>query len=266
VTSPFYQQPGLNIELYPERTWKHDIEFYVSLAREQGGRVLELGSGPGRVCIPIAEAGYETVGLEISPAMIAAAERRRSALPTAVRSRLRFVQGNMADFELGEHFDLVVIAFRSFQMLLLPEEERACLCCAFEHLVPGGLLVIDLFDPLLQLAVPGRIAQQPPDDPAEPDRYHPLTGNRVSIAVEARTNDTVRQVLEETWVFREFAADDTLVREEREVLRMRWLYRYEMRHLLELCGFEIEAEYSDFAKSPPAYGKEQIWVARKPAR
>jgi hypothetical protein len=35
-----------------------------------------------------------------------------------------------------------------------------------------------------------------------------------------------------------------------------------MRYLLELCGFEVEAEYSDYAGSPPAYGREQVYVAR----
>jgi hypothetical protein len=70
-------------------------------------------------------------------------------------------------------------------------------------------------------------------------------------------------VLEETWRFQELNHDGALLREERETLRMRWLYRYEMRYLLELSGFEIEAEYSDFEGSPPAYGNEQVWVARK---
>jgi hypothetical protein len=44
---------------------------------------------------------------------------------------------------------------------------------------------------------------------------------------------------------------------------MRWTFRYEMRHLLRLCGFRVLEEYSDFDKSPPSYGKEQVWVAVK---
>jgi hypothetical protein len=36
-----------------------------------------------------------------------------------------------------------------------------------------------------------------------------------------------------------------------------------MRHLLRIAGFAIEAEFSDFAGAGPAYGKEQIWVARR---
>ena len=46
-----------------------------------------------------------------------------------------------------------------------------------------------------------------------------------------------------------------------DVLRLRWIYRYEMRCLLELTGFMVRAEYSDFKRSPPRYGAEQVWVA-----
>ena len=36
-----------------------------------------------------------------------------------------------------------------------------------------------------------------------------------------------------------------------------------MRNLLALGGFEAEAEFSDFAGAPPAYGKEQTWIAQR---
>jgi SAM-dependent methyltransferase len=263
MTVPFYARPGLNIELYSGRAWKHDVGFYVDEAVANGGPVLELGSGNGRVAIPLAEAGCAVTGLDISNAMLTAAEERRAALPPAVRDRIRFVQGNMANFDLGEQFGLVIIAFRSFQMLLLPEEERACLRCAHAHLRPGGTVIVDIFDPLLDLIVPGRVDDRPADEDPLQEGVHPVTGNRVHVTVEERTNDTVRQVLEETWRFREFDHGGDLVRDEREVLRMRWIYRSEMRYLLELSGFDVVAEYSDFKRSPPAYGKEQVWVARK---
>jgi hypothetical protein len=38
-----------------------------------------------------------------------------------------------------------------------------------------------------------------------------------------------------------------------------------MRHLLLRAGLDPIAEYSDYALSPPAYGNEQIWVARRAA-
>ncbi len=45
-------------------------------------------------------------------------------------------------------------------------------------------------------------------------------------------------------------------------MALRWTYRWEQRHLLELCGLADEAEYSDFVGFAPAYGKELILVAR----
>jgi hypothetical protein len=56
-----------------------------------------------------------------------------------------------------------------------------------------------------------------------------------------------------------------VVADETREMALRWTYRHELRHLLELCGFAIEAEYSDFAGAAPAYGEELIVVARRGA-
>lgn len=147
-------------------------------------------------------------------------------------------------------------------MLTTTEAQRACLERARAHLAPGGLLAIDIFDPLLDRMLPGTLPEAWRNLGEVP---HPKSGNRVRIEASDRTNDPVSQVFEETWRFTELGSGGAVLRQEEEVLRMRWTYRYEMRHLLELSGFEVEAEYSDYFKSPPAYGKEQIWVARKPS-
>jgi hypothetical protein len=52
------------------------------------------------------------------------------------------------------------------------------------------------------------------------------------------------------------------MRQEQREMALRWTWRWELRHLLELCGFAIEAEYSDFRGAPPAYGKELVVVAK----
>ena len=53
-----------------------DVPFYLDCARRFGGPILELGSGTGRVMIPLAEAGYEVVGLDLSPAMLVGGVRK----------------------------------------------------------------------------------------------------------------------------------------------------------------------------------------------
>jgi hypothetical protein len=85
----------------------------------------------------------------------------------------------------------------------------------------------------------------------------------VHVAIVRHESDPLRQVLTEVWRFREMNGDGGVRREEHETLRMRWTYRQEMRYLLELTGYEIEAEYADYAGSLPAYGAEQVYVARR---
>ncbi len=264
----FYGQDGLHVEYYdamhaviiPGGSVAGDLEFYLRLARESGGPVLELACGTGRVAWPLAEAGLEVTGLDLSAPMLRRAEAKRAAFPPAVAARARFLPGDMRSFDLGREFALVLVPFRAFQSLLTPEDQRSCLAAVRRHLRTGGRLVLDLFDPRLDFCLPEGATRGPP----LPLLRHPSNGNTLEVVVGGRENDPVRQVLRETWAFTEKAPDGRVLREERETLRLRWSYRYEMRHLLELCGFAVEAEHSDFRGSAPDYGREQVWVARRP--
>src|SRR6187401_1868218 len=48
-----------------------DVPFYLQLARQCGSPVLELACGTGRVLIPLARAGFELHGIDISANMLA---------------------------------------------------------------------------------------------------------------------------------------------------------------------------------------------------
>jgi hypothetical protein len=133
----------------------------------------------------------------------------------------------------------------------------------YRHLRPRGIIAIQVFDPLLDYCVP---MDGPPPNPDRGVGHLPARGTDVRIRSLHRTNDPLTQVLTERWEFAELDDIGTVVRRDEELLRMRWTYRYEMRYLLQLAGFEIEAEFSDFHGSPPRYGAEQIWIARRPDR
>jgi SAM-dependent methyltransferase len=264
-TAPgFYLRPGLHVETYDAQhetiPGGDDVSFFRGLAERAGGPVLELGCGTGRVAIPLAEAGFEVVGLDRSAPMLAVAAERRRVLPVVVRRRLRFVEGDMTDFRLARRFALAFAAFRVFMALPDEQSQRSALFAIRRHLRPGGLLALDIFDPRLDLLTPEPRAQI-----ERREFRHPTTGNTVVASVLSRSNDPVAQRFTQQWRFAEESPDGTLVREELEELTLRWTYRYEMRHLLELSGFEPIAEYSDYGGTPPAYGAEQIWLARRPA-
>ena len=98
--------------------------FYLDMARELGGPVLELGCGTGRILIPIAQEGIPIVGIDRSVDMLGRAKQKVLALAPKTRRGIKLVRGDMRDFDLGREFKLIMIPFRAFLHLLTPEDQR----------------------------------------------------------------------------------------------------------------------------------------------
>ena len=262
VTTRFYERAGLHVgaydALYPDDPGGDDLAFISDMARDAGGPILELACGTGRLTVPLADAGFEIVGLDRSAAMLDIARAKAAGLGDGARDRIRFVEADMTQFDLPERFSLAFVVARGFMLLLDVDAQLAALAVARRHLRPGGRLVIDLFDPRLDLLLPG------PQPAGRLQTGRLSSGNVIEAGPVARTNDPIRQVFEEPWRFVERDAAGTIVREEQELLTMRWTYRFEMHHLLIRAGFEVLGEFGGYAGEPPTYGAEQIWVARRP--
>src|SRR5215831_4357810 len=159
---------GLIADFYdyvvPYRT-RQDIDFFVDAARKSGGPVLEVGCGTGRVLIPTARAGIDIVGLDLSSGMLDICRKRSLEESEAVRSRVRLVQGDMRNFDAGQRFSLATIPFRPFQHLTTVEDQLACLASIHRHLVDGGELILDLFNPWLEALTRDNVGQEFGDEP-----------------------------------------------------------------------------------------------------
>jgi ubiquinone/menaquinone biosynthesis C-methylase UbiE len=236
-----------------------DIAFYAMLARESGGRVLELACGTGRVTLALAEQGSDITGVDISEGMLTMARRKAAACPDAVRHRLTLVHQDMTRLDLPARFGFAFVPFRSFQHLLTIDLQRAALASIARHLLPDGRLALHLFDPRLDLL--GGAATLPPEISAA----DPATGHRFVGEILRTRFDHLAQIRRDVWRYRELNSARTVVADETREMALRWTYRHELRHLLELCGFAVEAEHGDFAGGPPAYGEELIVVARRNA-
>jgi SAM-dependent methyltransferase len=121
-----------------------DVPFYAAMARRHGNRALVLACGTGRIAIPLAREGIEVVGIDLSSEMLALAEEKLAREPSEVRSRVRLIQANMKDFDLGEKLAVAFIPQASFFHLHNRRDQVDCLTCASRHLLPGGVLVVDL--------------------------------------------------------------------------------------------------------------------------
>jgi len=242
-----------------------DVEFFLGQAKRahaEGHPVLELACGTGRVSIPIARAGVTVVGLDRSAAMLARAAEKAAGL-----ENVRWVEGDMRDFDLPERFGLVFVPYRSFQHLMTIDDQLACLRSVHRHLVPGGRLAIDIFNPdIVQIGQwlttkRGGLQRRRSDE----DYESPGEGAGAR-AWESREYRTAEQEVRSTFLDETVDEDGAVVSRRYRDLKLRYIYRYEMEHLLVRAGFEIEALYGDcyavpFSDTSP----EQVWVAVKPA-
>jgi SAM-dependent methyltransferase len=107
------------------------------LAPAAGETTLEIGFGPGRSLGRLAAAGAHVVGIEVSPAMLAAAARRNADLPVAGRLDLHL--GDGTTLPLPERTVDAVLAVHTIYFWPDPPTTFAE---AFRVLRPGGRLVL----------------------------------------------------------------------------------------------------------------------------
>ncbi|WP_432742009.1 class I SAM-dependent methyltransferase [Streptomyces sp. JH002] len=104
------------------------------------GRVLDLCCGPGIFLVPLAARGYSVTGVDLSALMLERA--REAAAGAGVRARL--IQGDMLTHREPRTYDAVLNLFTSFGYFERHEDNTRVLRNAFDSLVPGGRLLIDV--------------------------------------------------------------------------------------------------------------------------
>jgi ubiquinone/menaquinone biosynthesis C-methylase UbiE len=119
-----------------------DVPFYVSLAQETDGPLVELAVGNGRVAIPVAQAtGLKVLGIDTSPAMLELA--RRAAAEAGVELDLRL--GDMRELEVDEPAGLVYCPFRALLHLQTWADRRQTFERVAASLRPGGRFAWNAF-------------------------------------------------------------------------------------------------------------------------
>src|SRR5262249_45310710 len=107
----------------------------------KGGHILEVGCGGGQLALELAElrSDLTIVGLDLSPLMVARAERRTRHL----RDRVRFVEGTALELAFGAaEFDAV---FSIGSIKHWPDQAAGLRECV-RVLKPGGRLVVAELD------------------------------------------------------------------------------------------------------------------------
>lgn len=129
-------------DLYDDWYAGYDEAIVTTLSElAQGGRVLELGIGTGRIALPLQRRGVEVDGIDASEAMVA----RLRAKPGG--QNLPVTMGNFADVAVEGEYSLIYVLFNTFYALLTQEEQVRCFQNVARRLSPAGVFVIEAFVP-----------------------------------------------------------------------------------------------------------------------
>ena len=209
-----------------------DVPFYVELAREADGPVVELAVGNGRVAIPVArETGEAVIGIDRSPAMLAQAKERAEA--AGVQLILREL--DMRDFELEEPAALVYCPFRAMLHLPTWSDKRRVFERVTAALQPGGRFAWNAF--AFDHGIAAQLDGIHQGEPVPHSLRYAVGDSRVDIVLDAGGDTSL-------W----------------------WATKNEWLGLVDVAGLEVESLYGDFDRSPfTDDSREFVWVARKPA-
>lgn len=241
-----YDHPDLYDALFPVDA---HVPFYVDLARQQAGSVLELACGTGQLTVPVARLGFPTVGLDLSGAMLKVARQRASTADVSVA----FVQGDMRNFSLRREFDLIFVARNSLLHLLSNEDLLATLSAARRHLTPKGVLAFDIFNPDVR-SLAGPKGERIP-------AMEVMTSTFGVLSVEeTRDYNPATQVNHATWYISTPDKRDAWI----VPLVLRSIFPQELPLLLSGAGLELVSRFGELSHAPFGPGSRvQVCLCRR---
>jgi SAM-dependent methyltransferase len=208
-----------------------DIPFYVGLASQSDGPLVELAVGNGRVAIPVAQAtGRRVIGIDRSPAMLAQA--RLNAARAGVDIELR--EGDIRDLALTEPAALIYCPFRALLHLPTWADRRGTFERVAAMLRPAGRFAWNAF--AFDHRVAARFDGVPQAHPVPHTIRYAVGNNRVDIRFD-----------------------------DGSVSSLWWATKNEWLGLIDVAGLELEALYGGFGGEP--FGddsREYVFLARRP--
>ena len=209
-----------------------DIAFYVDLARQADGPLVELAIGNGRVAIPVAQAtGRRVIGIDSSPAMLDQARAR--AAEAGVQLDLR--EGDMRNLALEEPAGLIYCPFRALLHLPTWADRRRVFERVAGSLRQNGRFAWNAFAFDHQIAA--RLDGEHQDEPVPHTNRYSVGDNRIDI-----------------------------VRDDGAASTLWWATKNEWLGLIDVAGLEVEALYGGFAREPFADdSQEYVFLVRRPA-
>jgi ubiquinone/menaquinone biosynthesis C-methylase UbiE len=207
-------------------TMTEDIPFYVSLAREAAGPVVELAVGTGRVAVPVSEAiGRTVIGIDFSPGML---EQAR-----ATEADLDLRLGDIRELELEEPAALIYCPARALLHVPTWADRRRVFERVAASLLHGGRFAWNAF--AFDHAIAARLDGLRQTEPVPHTVRYAVGDNRVDLILDGGETSSL-------W----------------------WATKNEWLGLIDVAGLELEALYGGFEREPLTDdSREYVFVVRR---
>ena len=228
-----------------------DLPFWLQLAQQSPGPILELGCGTGRVLLPLGTADYRMFGLDLDLEMLRFCARQFSP---GIQAHVHLFQADMSQFRLDLRFGLIMLPCNTLSTLPPATLERM-LACVQEHLLPDGFFAASLPNPTLILRLPKQAGAE-----IEEIFPHPLDGEPVQVSSAWERDEGFFNV---SWTYDHLLPDGQVERLETSIQHQLYPAGYYLEKL-SAAGFNQIQEYGDFDLAP--YRKNSpslIFVARR---
>ncbi|RYG61146.1 class I SAM-dependent methyltransferase [bacterium] len=227
--------------------WADYVFLLFQIAEHDAQKCLDCACGTGNVSFELAKSEIEVVGVDIAPKMIEVAQHK--VKNSELKSRLRFYEADLTNFDLGEKFDCATCLYDSLNYILDPEKLGMAFANIAKHVEVGGVFVFDMNTPY---ALTEDLFTQANRDPRKQLHYN------WQAKYDPQTH--VTQVQME--FSRQMATGE--IEYFHEVHRERAYSAIEVRALLEAGGWEVERLYDAYTINPPhAQSERWFWVARR---
>ncbi|WP_270166917.1 class I SAM-dependent methyltransferase [Paenibacillus sp. SYP-B4298] len=226
-----------------------DIEYYRDRLKHCKGRVLEVMVGSGRVLVPLLESGLTVDGVDYSPEMLAACRQRCEERALAAD----LYESSLQDLSLPHQYEAIIIPSGSFLLIEKREESLHVLQRLYDHLQPGGRLVLDLFLPDTQFecgSFSGASSFTLPNGDL-------ITMEEKLVEADFYHQYKVTLIKYEKW------RHGALIQTELQRLALRWYGVEEFKLVLESIGFSDVVVSADFeyGKSPAHRNQNYVYEA-----
>lgn len=218
-----------------------DIQHYVAIAKQAGGRVLELGCGTGRLTLPIARAGVQIDGIDLAEGMLEGLRLKVAAEPAPVANRIRFFPGDFRTppAHLLNNYAAVIWPFNALHHCRNTDDVLQTLEAAKARMRRGALLAFDLYLPDRELY------DRDPEQTYEHRIFSdPRTGQPLHTWERGWWDENAR-IHHVVYTYK--GSTGTL---EHCHLRLRMFERNEILELLDRAELEIVDSYEDFSGAP----------------